>query len=144
MTIGQFMLWAQYAMTVGHCAINLDGWGRYKPRSSSMVKPWWRSKGLATWKLKKICILWYLNPGLLPPNSKWMVMNFFMYITVKSHRKIPKVQNFQFSSFFIRKKMCSSSWTIFLKFKRQSNLRVTDQCQDQPSTSHFNFICTGV
>ena len=27
----------------------------------------------------------------------------------------------------------SSSWIIFLKFKRQANLRVTDQCQDRPS-----------
>ena len=61
-------------------------------------------------------------------------MHFFMYIAVKSHRKIPKVQNFQFSFFSIRKEMCmlyGSSWTIFLKFERQA---VTDQCQDQPST----------
>ena len=48
---------------------------------------------------------------------------FFMYIVVPSHRKIPKVQNFQFSSFLSEKKVCvfySSSWTIFLKFKRQA------------------------
>ena len=60
----------------GHCAVNLGGWGRYKPRSSSMVKSWWRSKRFATWKLQRICILWYLNPGLLLPNSTWMVMLF--------------------------------------------------------------------
>ena len=41
---------------------------------------------------------------------------FFMYIAVKSHRKIAKVQNFQLSCFYQKKKMCmfySSSWTIF-------------------------------
>ena len=92
-----------------HCAINLGGWGGYKPRSSSMVKSWWRSRGLATWKLQRICILWSLNPVLLLPNNTWMVMHSFMYIAVKSHRKIPKVQNFQFSSFFIRTKKCVCS-----------------------------------
>ena len=57
-------------------------------------------------------------------------MHFFMCIAVQSHRKIPKVQSFQFSS-FLSEKMCmfySSSWIIFL------NLRVMDQCQDRPST----------
>ena len=99
---------------------NKFGLGRHKPRSSSLVKSWWSSRGLATWKLQRICILWYLNPGLLLPNNTWMVMHPFIYIAVKSHRKIPKVQN---SQVFIRKKMCifySSSWIIFLKFKRQA------------------------
>ena len=56
-------------------------------------------------------------------------MHFFMYIAVQSHRKILKVQSFQFSSFLLKKMcmFCSSSGIIFL------NLRVTDQCQDRPS-----------
>ena len=48
---------------------------------------------------------------------------FFMCIAVQSHRKIPKVQSFQFSSFLSEKKMCmlySCSRIIFLKFKRQA------------------------
>ena len=95
-------------MTVGHCAIHLGGWGRYKPPSSSIVKSWWRSRGLTTWKLQRICILCYLNPGLLFPKNTWMAIHFFMYIAVQSHRKIPKVQNFQFSSFLSEKKsVCS-------------------------------------
>ena len=96
----------------------------------SMVESWWRSRGLALWMLQRICILRYLILGLILPNNKWMVMHFFMCIAVQSHRKIPKVQSFQFSS-FVSEKMCmfySSSWIIFL------NLRVTDQCQDRPST----------
>ena len=100
----------------------VDG-GATSPPSSSIVKSWWRPRGLATRKLQWICTLWYLNPSLLLPNNTWMVMHFFIYIAVQSHRKIPKVQNFQFSSFY-QKKMCmfySSSWTIFLKFKRQAN-----------------------
>ena len=58
-------------------------------------------------------------------------MHFFMCIAVQSHRKIPKVQSFQISSFLSEKNvhvLYSSSWIIFL------NLRVTDQCQDRPST----------
>ena len=92
--------------------------------SCSMVKSWWRSRGLASYKLQRICILWYLNPSLLLPNNTWMVMHFFfMYIAVQSRRKIRKVQNFQFARFY-QKKMCmsySSSWTVFLKFKRQAS-----------------------
>ena len=98
--------------------------------SSSMVESWWRSRGLAPWKLQRICILQYLILGLILPNNRWMVMHFFMCIAVQSHRKIPKVQSFQFSS-FLSEKMCmfySSSWIIFL------NVRVTDQCQDRTST----------
>ena len=98
--------------------------------SSSMVESWWRSRGLAPWKLQRICILRYLILGLMVPNNRWMVMHFFMCIAVQSHRKIPKVQSFQFSSFLSEKMcmFCNSSWIIFL------NLRVTDQCQDRPST----------
>ena len=36
----------------------------------------------------------YLILGLILPNNRWMVMNFFMCIAVQSHRKIPKVQVF--------------------------------------------------
>ena len=95
-------------MTVGHCAIHLGGWGRYKPPSSSMVESCWRSRGLAPWKLQRICILWYLNLGLILPNNTWMVMHFFICIAVQNHRKIPKIQNLQFSSFLSEKKcVCS-------------------------------------
>ena len=41
--------------------------------------------------------------SILLPNNTGMVMHFFTYIAVKSHRKIPKVQNFQFSSFLSEK-----------------------------------------
>ena len=99
------------------------GWmGAPQAPNSSMVESWWRFRGLALWKLQRICILWYLNLGLILPNNTWMIMHFFMCIAVQSHRKIPKVQNFQFSS-FLSEKMCmfhSSSWIIFLKFKRQA------------------------
>ena len=84
------------------------------------------------------CILQYLILGLILPNNRWMVTHFFMCIAVQSHRKIPKVQSFQFSS-FLSEKMCmfySSSWIIFL------NLRVTDQCQDRPSTLQHLSDCS--
>ena len=83
---------------------NTFGWmGALQSPSSSMVESWWRSRGRAPWKLQRICILWYLNLGLILPNNSWMVMHFFMCIAVQSHRKIPKVQNFQFSSFLSEK-----------------------------------------
>ena len=94
-----------------------------------MVESWWRSRGLAPWKLQRICILQYVILGLMP-NNRWMVMHFFMCIAVQIHRKIPKVQSFN-SQVSYQKRMCmfySSSWIIFL------NLRITDQCQDRPST----------
>ena len=95
-------------MTVGHCAINLGGWGRYKPCSSSVVKSWWRSRGLATWKLQRICILWYLNPGLLLPYNMWMVMHFFHVHCSKKSQENPKGPKFSILKFFIRKKcVCS-------------------------------------
>ena len=111
-------------MTVGHCAIHLSGCGRYKqaPSSSkveSWWRSWWRSRGLAPWKLQRICILRYLILGLILPNNRWMVMHFFMCIAVQSHKKIPKVQSFQFSS-FLSEKMCmsySSSRIIFLNLR---------------------------
>ena len=95
--------------------------------SSSMVESWWRSP----WKLQRICILRYLILGLILPNNRWMVMHFFMCIAVQSQREIPRSKGFN-SQVSYQKKMCifySSSWIIFL------NLRVTDQCQDRPSTS---------
>ena len=92
--------------------------------SSSLVECWWRSRGLVPWKLQRICILRYVILGVILPNNRWMVMHFFMCIAVQSHRKIPKVQSFQFSSFLSEK-----SVNVFL------NVRVTDQCQDRPSTS---------
>ena len=115
-----------------------------------MVGSWWRSRGLATWKLQRICILRYLILGLILPNNRWMLMHFLMCIAVQSHRKISKVQTFQFSSFLSEKNvhvLYSSSWIIFL------NLIVTDQCQDRPSTLQhlsifqkcfifYNFIST--
>ena len=79
---------------------NTFGWmGALQALSSSMVESWWRSRGRAPWKFQIICILWYLNLGLILPNNTWMVVHFFMCIAVQSHSKIPKVQNFQFSSF---------------------------------------------
>ena len=90
-----------------HCAIHLGGWGCYKPPSSSMVKSWWRSRGLALWKLQRICILRYLNLGLIFPTIRDGYA-FFMCIVVQIHRKIPQVQNFQFSGFLSEKKwVCS-------------------------------------
>ena len=80
--------------------------GGYKAPSSSMVESWWTSRELAPWKLQRICILRYLNLGLILPNNTWMVTHFFMCIAVQSHRKIPKVQNFQFSSFLSEKRVC--------------------------------------
>ena len=75
--------------------------GHYKPPSSSIVGSWWRSRGLTTWKLQRICILLCLNLGLILPNNAWTFMHFFMCTAVRtqSQRKIPKVQNFQFSRF---------------------------------------------
>ena len=93
-------------LTVGHCAIHLDGWRRYKLPSSSMVESWW--------------ILQYLNLDLILSNNTWMVMHFFMCIAVQSHRKMPKVQNFQFSSFLSdKKRVCF----IVLAGKNFSNLK---------------------
>ena len=54
-------------------------------------------------QLQRICILRCLILGLILPNNRWMVMHFFMCIAVQSHRKIPKVQSFQFSSFLSEK-----------------------------------------
>ena len=119
------MSWAQHAMTVGHCAIHLGGWGCYKPPpppSSSMVESWWRSRGRAPWKLQRICILRYLGLGLILPNNTWIVMHFFMCIAVRSHRNSQRSKIFN-SQVSYQKKMCmfySSSWITFLKFKRQA------------------------
>ena len=98
--------------------------------SSSMVESWWRSRGSPPGSSKESASYRYLILCLILPNNRWMVMHFFMCIAVQSHRKIPKVQIFQFSSFLseIICMFCSSSWIIFL------NLRVTDQCQDRLST----------
>ena len=71
--------------------------------SSSMVESSWRSRRLAPWKLQRICILRYLILGLILPNNRRMVMHFFMCIAGQSHRNIPKVQSFQFSSFLSEK-----------------------------------------
>ena len=54
-------------------------------------------------EVQRICILRYLILGLILPNNRWMVMHFFMCIAVQSHRKILKVQSFQFSSFLSEK-----------------------------------------
>ena len=59
-------------------------------------------------KVQRICILRYLNLGLILPNNTWMVMHLFMCIAVQSHRKIPKLQNFQFSSFLSERKCVGS------------------------------------
>ena len=110
------MSWAQNAMTVGHCAIHLGGWGRYKPPPPKQFH--------SRVKLQRICILRYLNLGLILPNNTWMVMHFFhvMHCSTKSQEN-PKGPKFAILKFLIRKKMCmfySSSWMIFLKFKRQA------------------------
>ena len=94
--------------------------------SSSMVESWWRSRGRAPWKLQRICILRYLILDLILPNNRWMVV----HCSTKSQEN-PKGPKFSILKFLIRKKVCmfyGSSWIIFL------NLRVTDQCQDRPST----------
>ena len=92
----RIMSCAQHAMTVGHCAIHLGGWGATSPPATCRVK------------VQRICILRHLNLGLMLPNNTWMVMHFFMCIVVQSHRKFPKVQNFQFSSFLSERKcVCS-------------------------------------
>ena len=76
---------------------NIFEWMRaLQAPSSSMVESWWRSRGLSHLKLQRICILRYLILGLMLPNNRWMVIHFFMCIAVQSHRKIPKVQSFQF------------------------------------------------
>ena len=79
---------------------------------------------LTPWKLQRICILRHLNLGLILPNNIWMVMHFFMCISVQSHGKIPKVQKTFNSQVSYQKKMYmfySSGWIIFLQFKRQAN-----------------------
>ena len=74
---------------------------------------------LAPWKLQRICIVRHLNLGLILPNNTWMVMHFVMCIALQNHRKIPKVQNFQFLSFLLKKRMFYGfGWIVFLKFKK--------------------------
>ena len=75
-------------------------WALQAPNSRVLVG---RSRGLAPWKLQRFCILRYLILGLILPNNRWIVRHFFMCIAVQSHRKIPKVQSFQFSSFLSEK-----------------------------------------
>ena len=75
-------------------AIHLSGCGRYRPQQFHC-----RVLVEVHWKPRRICILRYLILGLILPNNRWIVMHFFMCIVVQSHRKIPKVQSFQFSSF---------------------------------------------
>ena len=79
-------------------------------------------RGLAPWKLQRICILRYLNQGLILHNNTWMVMHFFMCIAVQSHRNSQRSKIFNFQVSYQKKKcmFCSSSWTIFLKFERQA------------------------
>ena len=84
-------------MTVGHCAIHLDGWGHYKLLSSSMVESWWRSGGRAPKNLH--VMVPKSGSNIAQQKSAWTVMHFFMCFAVQSQRKIPKVQNFQFSCF---------------------------------------------
>ena len=96
--------------------------GAYKPCSSSIVGSWWRSRGRAPWKLQRICILWYLNLGLILPNNTWMVYAFFhVYCSTKSQEN-PKGPKFSILKFLIRKNFLfyNPSWIIFLKFKRQA------------------------
>ena len=87
-------------------------------------------------KLQRICILRYLNPGLILPNNTWMITHSFLSIAVQSHKKIPKVQNFHFSSFLSEKKCVCSIVLVGGSFSnlKGKQLRVTDQCQDRPST----------
>ena len=40
-----------------------------------MVESWCRPRGLAPWKLLRICILRSLNLGLILPNNMWMLMH---------------------------------------------------------------------
>ena len=108
--------------TVGHCAIDLDRWGATSPPGFLWQSPGGGQGGLVPWKLQRICFLWYLNLGLILLNNTWMVIYFscaLQYkVTGKSLRS--KIFNSQVS---YEKKMCmfcSSSWIIFLKFKRQA------------------------
>ena len=121
-------------MAVGHCAINLSGWGLYKSCSSSMVKSLWRSRGLATWKLQRICIL-SKSRSIIAQQYVDGYALFHVHCSKKSQEN-PKGPKFSILKFFIRKKCVCSIVPALQYFSnlKGSNLRVTDQCQDQPST----------
>ena len=96
------LVWDAYHLVGTTC--NTFEWMRaLQAPSSSMVESWWRSRGLAPWKLQRICILRYLILGLILSNNRSMVMHFLMCIAVQSDRNFPKVQNFQFSNFLSEK-----------------------------------------
>ena len=108
---------AQHATTVGHWAIHLGGWGRYNPPSSSIIESWWRSR-----KAPK-------NLHLTVPKSVSNIAQqyvdgyafFQVYCSTRSQEN-PKGPKFSILKFPIRKNVLfdSSSWIIFLKFKRQA------------------------
>ena len=81
--------------------------GLYKPPSSSMVESWWRSRGLAPWKLQSIWILPYLSLDLILPSNAWMVMHCFMCIAVQSHRKTQRSKLFNSQVCYQKKCVCS-------------------------------------
>ena len=61
-------------------------------------------QGLAPWKLQRICILRYLNLGLILPNNTWMVLHFFQFHCSTKSQENPKGPKFSILRFLIRKK----------------------------------------
>ena len=126
-------------MTVGYCTIQLAFSGRHISLPAGAGQSPGGVQGAKPLEAAK-------NQHLTVPkigskiDQKYMNA-FFPVRAVQNHRKVPKkVQNFKFSSFFIRK-MCMfhfSGWTIFYKIKKQA--KTTDQCQDRPFT--LQHLCT--
>ena len=95
---------------------------RYKPPNISMAESWWRSRRARPLEAQRICILWDLNLGLILPNDTWKVIYFSCALQCKVTGKSLRSKIFN-SQVSYKKKMCmfySSSWIIFLKFKRQA------------------------
>ena len=102
-------------MTVGHCAIHLDGWGHYKLLSSSMVESWWRSGGRAP---KNLHVMVHKSGS----NIAQQCMDGYAFCHVLCSTKSkenPKGTKFSILVFLTRNKKCVcsivSSWIIFLK-----------------------------
>ena len=118
---------------------NTFGWmGSYKPPPPPPLRSNLRSE------VQRICILRYPNLGIILPNNTWMVMHFFMCIAVQSHRKIPEVQNFQFSSFLSERKcVCSivlAGWYFSnLKGKQSKSHRSVPRSALHVTTSGWFF-----
>ena len=78
------------------------------PPSSSMAESWWRPRGIAPWKLQRICIFRYLNLGLNIAQQYVDGYAFFSCalqykVTGKSQKS--KIFNSRFS--YSKKSVCS-------------------------------------